>query len=63
MTNLLEMTDLLKNFCHSYVSFLCVLHSFGKGELCTSQRQASIKLIEKKKKKINSKLEADFSTK
>ena len=46
-----------------FVSFLwCVLHSFGKGELCTSQRQASIKLIEKKKK-INSKLEADFSTK
>ena len=28
----------------------CVLHSFGKGELCPSQRQAIIKLIEKKTK-------------
>ena len=28
----------------------CVLHSFGKGELCTSQRQAIIELIEKKDK-------------
>ena len=27
-----------------------VLHSFGKEELCTSQRQAIIKLIEKKAK-------------
>ena len=26
----------------------CVSHSFDKGELCTSQRQAIIKLIEKK---------------
>ena len=34
-----------------FLSFLwCVLHSFGKGELCTSQREASIKLIEKKDK-------------
>ena len=32
-------------------SFLsCILHSFGKEELCTSQRQAIIKLIEKKDK-------------
>ena len=29
---------------------LCVLHSFDKEELCTSQRQAIIKLIEKKDK-------------
>ena len=29
----------------------CVSHSFEKGELCTSQRQAIIKLIEKKKDK------------
>ena len=28
----------------------CVIHSFDKGELCTSQRQAIIKLIEKKDK-------------
>ena len=28
----------------------CILHSFGKEELCTSQRQAIIKLIKKKKK-------------
>ena len=28
----------------------CVSHSFDKGELCTSQRQAIIKLIEKKDK-------------
>ena len=28
----------------------CVSHSFDKGELCTSQRQAIIKLIEKKTK-------------
>ena len=28
----------------------CVSHSFEKGELCTSQRQAIIKLIEKKDK-------------
>ena len=28
----------------------CVLHSFGKEELCTSQGQAIIKLIEKKDK-------------
>ena len=26
----------------------CVSHSFDKGELCTSQRQAIIKLIKKK---------------
>ena len=26
----------------------CVSHSFEKGELCTSQRQETIKLIEKK---------------
>ena len=31
-----------------FLSF--VLHSFGKEELCTSQRQAIIKLIEKKKR-------------
>ena len=32
-------------------SFLSrTLHSFGKEELCTSQRQATIKLIEKKTK-------------
>ena len=30
----------------------CVIHSFDKGELCTSQRQAIIKLIKKKKTKI-----------
>ena len=28
----------------------CAIHSFDKGELCTSQRQAIIKLIEKKDK-------------
>ena len=28
----------------------CVIHSFDKGELCTSQRQAIIKLIKKKDK-------------
>ena len=28
----------------------CTLHSFGKQELCTSQRQAIIKLIERKDK-------------
>ena len=28
----------------------CILHSFGKEELCTSQRQEIIKLIEKKDK-------------
>ena len=40
----------------------CVLHSFGKEELCTSQRQAIIKFTEKKDKdkKNNSKLEANF---
>ena len=29
---------------------LCVLHSFDKEELCTWQRQAIVKLIEKKTK-------------
>ena len=29
----------------------CVLHSFGKEELCTSHRQAIIKLIEKKRQR------------
>ena len=33
------------------ITFLsCASHSFYKGELCTSQRQAIIKLIEKKDK-------------
>ena len=32
-----------KNLC-------CISHSFDKGELCTSQRQEIIKLIEKKDK-------------
>ena len=45
---------LTKEFCETFWSevkktFLsCILHSFGKKELCTSQRQAIIKLIEKK---------------
>ena len=29
----------------------CVIHSFDKGELCTPQRQAIIKLIEKKRQR------------
>ena len=29
----------------------CVLHSFGKEQLCSSQRQAIIKLIEKKRQR------------
>ena len=52
------MMVLLKNFPkHSGLklkkkkTFLsCVSHSFDKGELCTSQRQAIIKLIDKKDK-------------
>ena len=40
-------------WCEVKKPFLsCVLHSIGKEELCTSQRQAIIKLIEKKKTKI-----------
>ena len=57
MKNLLEIMALLKIFFETFWSevrkktFLsCVLHSFGKEELCTSQRQAIIKLIEKKDK-------------
>ena len=33
----------------------CVIHSFDKGKLCTSQRQAIIKLIEDRSK-IESKI-------
>ena len=49
------MMALLKNFLKHFglklkIPFLsCLLHSFGKEELCTSQRQAIIKLIKKKK--------------
>ena len=57
MKNLLEMMALLKIFFETFWSevrkktFLsCVLHSFGKEELCTSQRQTIIKLIGKKDK-------------
>ena len=56
MTNLLEMMALLNNFFEAFWYELkrpflsCILHSFGKEELCTSQRQALIKLIEKKTK-------------
>ena len=32
----------------------CVSHSFDKGELCTSQRQAIIKLIKKKRQHSDS---------
>ena len=38
------MSELKKSFLS------CVLHSVGKEELCTSQRQAIIKVIEKKDK-------------
>ena len=42
----------------------CILHSFGKEKLLTSQRQAITKLIAKKTKiKINPKLEVNLSTK
>ena len=56
MINLLEMMVLLKNFPKHFdlnlkKSFLsCVSHSFDNGELCTSQIQAIVKLIEKKAK-------------
>ena len=52
------MMALLKNFFETFWSeikktFLsCIIHSFDKGELCTSQRHAIIKLIGKKKTKI-----------
>ena len=41
------MMTLLKNFLKH---FGLKLHSFDKGEMCTSQRQVIIKLIEKKDK-------------
>ena len=41
--------SLTKEFFET-LTFLCVLHSFGKEDFCTSQRQAIIKLIEKKTK-------------
>ena len=41
------MMALLKNFLKQ---FGLKLHSFDKGEMCTSQRQVIIKLIEKKDK-------------
>ena len=53
-----ENDSLTKEFFETFWSevkktFLsCVSHPFNKGELCTSQRQAIIKLIEKKKTKI-----------
>ena len=48
--------DLTQEFFETFWSELkklllsCILHSFGKEELCNSQRQAIIKLIEKKYK-------------
>ena len=58
MTNLLEMMVLLKKFFETLwpkvkknKKLSCVLPSFGKEELCTSQRQAIIKLIEKKRQR------------
>ena len=40
---------LIEEFLATFLS--CILHSFGKEELCTSQRQAIIKLIEKKRQR------------
>ena len=48
--------SLIKEFFETFWSELekpllsCILHSFGKEDLCTSQRQDIIKLIEKKTK-------------
>ena len=47
MTNLLEMMALLKNFSKK---LSCVSQSFDKGELCTSHRQAIIKINRQKDK-------------
>ena len=52
-----ENDGLTKEFFKTFWSELkkafssCVSHSFDKGELCTSQRQAIIKLIEKKRQR------------
>ena len=51
-----ENDDLTKEFFKTFWSEVkktilsCTLHSFGKQELCTSQRPAIIKLIERKDK-------------
>ena len=42
------LNNFLKDFGLNFDYLLCILHSFGKKEICTSQRQAIIKLIEKK---------------
>ena len=45
-----------KEFCENILVWskktflICIFHSFGKEELCTSQREAFLKLIEKKDK-------------
>ena len=53
MTNILEMMALLKNFSKSFglkLIFIIFIMHFTLEEPCTSQRQAIIKLIEKKDK-------------
>ena len=36
---------------HPYAALSCIVHSFGKEELGTSQRQATINLIQKKRQR------------
>ena len=55
MINIQEMMALLKKFSNYFglkykKTLFFVSHFFDKGELCTSQRKAIIKLIEKKDK-------------
>ena len=47
---MINLLVLLKNFSKEKTFLSCLSHSFDKGELCTSQKQAIIKLIEKKDK-------------